>query len=174
VELRAEDSVLTFIRYADGRVTNLNTKVHTGVACRVLYDGAWGFTCGAVDSVTTPVKEACALAKAASCRRKERIILEDINPCQDQTRKQYKMPPHTTELEEKIARLDRVYNLIRDYDTRIKAVSISYTDSHGFKYVVTNEGTQITQETGHVYNYCWVTGKEHGRVSAARDMAGST
>ncbi|MBU7026966.1 MAG: TldD/PmbA family protein, partial [Theionarchaea archaeon] len=39
VELRAEDVVLTFIGYSDGRVDNLNVKARSGVACRVLYDG---------------------------------------------------------------------------------------------------------------------------------------
>jgi TldD protein len=174
VELRAEDSILTFIRYADGRVNNLNIKVQSGVACRVLYNGAWGFTCGTREDVETPVKEACTLAKAASARRKDKITLQEIYPCQDKTRRQYRMPPQSVSLEEKISRLDTLYNLIKDYDKRIKTASISYTDSHGSKYIVTNEGTQITQEIGHVYNYCWVTAKESTVVTAARDMVGST
>lgn len=174
VELRAEDSVLTFIRYSDGQVDNLNSKVQSGVACRVLYEGAWGFTCGALEETETLVKEACALAKAASFRRKEKIKLEEINPCEDKWMRKYKMPPHEVFLEEKISRLDTLYTLIKGYDRRIKAVSINYTDSHGIKEVITNEGTRITQETGHVYNFCWVTGKEKGVLTAARDMAGST
>lgn len=174
VEVRAEEGVLTYIRYSDGRVDNLNSKVQSGVACRVLYEGAWGFTCGAREETEMLVKEACALARAASVRRKERIRLEEIDPCEDTVESHSTMPPHDVPLEEKISRLDTLYGLIKKYDSRIKAVSISYTDSHGFKEVVTNEGTHITQETGHVYNACWVTGKEGDALTAARDIAGST
>ncbi|MBU7047960.1 MAG: TldD/PmbA family protein [Theionarchaea archaeon] len=174
VELRAEDTMLTSIRYSDGRVDNLNTKAQSGVACRVLHDGAWGFTCGAPEDVETMVKEACDLAKAASVHRKEKIRMEAVTPCTDTWMRHYEMPPHEVSLEEKISRLDTLHNLIKSYDKRIKAVSINYTDSHGFKYLVTNEGTEITQEGGHVYNFCWVTGKEKGTLTAARDMAAST
>ncbi len=174
VELRAEDVTLTSIGYSDGRVDNLNVTVQSGLACRVLYDGAWGFTCGVVKDAETLVKEACSLAKTASLRLKEKIELKEMNPCQDTWMQQHTMPPHEVPFEEKISRLDTLYNLIKAYDERIKAVSIKYVDSHGFKHLVTNEGTEITQETGHVYNYCWVTGKENTVLTAARDMVGST
>lgn len=174
VELRAEDLTSTVIGYSDGRVDNLNAMIRSGVACRVLYDGTWGFTCGDVDDTEVLVKEACSLAKATSAHVKEKITLMDITPLKDETKKQYTMPPHKVSFEEKVSRLDTLYNLIKGYDNRIKAVSIKYVDSHGFKYVVTNEGTQITQETGHVYNYCWVTGKENSVLTAARDIVGST
>lgn len=174
VELRAEDIALTFIGYSDSRVDNLTAKARSGVACRVLCDGTWGFACGRIDDVETLVKEACALARAASARRKEKITLVEITPCEDNPTKQYKMPPHEVSFEEKISRLDTLCHLIKNHDKRIKAVSIKYADSHGFKYLVTNEGTNITQEIGHVFNYCWVTGRENGVLTAARDIKGST
>jgi TldD protein len=174
VELRAEDIISTSIGYADGRVDNLNTLIRSGVACRVLYDGTGGFTCGDPNEVESLVKEACSLAKATSAHVKEKITLKDITPVKDEVKKQYKLSPHTVPFEEKVSRLDTLYKLIKGYDARIKAVSIKYVDSHGSTYVVTNEGTQITQETGHVYNYCWVTGKENSTLTAARDIVGST
>jgi len=174
VELRAEDVVLTFIGYSDGRVDNLNVKARSGVACRVLYDGTWGLACGMIDNTETLVKEACSLAQAASVTRKEKIKLQEIKTCEDKTTQQYRMPPHEVSFEEKISRLDTLCDLIKNHDKRIKAVSIKYADSHGFKYLLTNEGTKITQEMGHVFNYCWVTGKENGGLTAARDIIGST
>jgi TldD protein len=174
VELRAEDITQTVVGYSDARVDNLNSIIRSGVACRILLNGAWGFTCGTADNIESLVKEACTLAQAASAHIKEKITLKDITPSKDNIKKQYKMPPSQIPLEDKISRLDNVYTLIKNYDTRIKAISIKYTDSHGFKYLVTNEGTQITQETGHVFNYCWVTGKENGVLTAARDIVGST
>lgn len=174
VELRAEDITQTVVGYSDARVDTLNSIIQSGVACRVLLNGAWGFTCGTVDNIESLVKEACDLAQAASAHIKEKITLKDITPHKDTIKTQYQNPPSQIPLEDKISRLDNLYTLIKDYDKRIKAVSIKYTDSHGFKHVVTNEGTQITQETGHVFNYCWVTGKENGVLTAARDIVGST
>ncbi len=174
VELRAEDITFTAIGYSDGFVDNLNVKAQSGVACRVLYDGAWGFSCGQIEDVEFLVKRACSLAKAVSASRKEKIHLKDINNYQEETRKNYKIPPTTVSFEEKVSRLDNLFTLVKNYDSRMKAVTLKYSDSHGFIYLLTNEGTQIAQETGHVYNYCWVTGKENGTLTAARDMVGST
>lgn len=174
VELRAEDIALTIIGYADGRIDNLNAHAQSGVACRVLYDGTWGFSCGTLDDTEHLVKKACALARVASPHRKEKIRLQEVNPCMDETKKEFRIPPQDVSFEEKISRLDNLYALIQNYDKRIKAVSLKYTDSHGFKYLVTSEGTQISQEIGHVYNSCWVTGKENDTLTAARDVTGST
>ena len=174
IELRAEDVDTTVITYSDGRVDNCNSKVQVGLACRVLYNGAWGFVCGKIKDSESLVEKACSLAKAASQNRKEKIKLAEIESCEDETKKQFKTPPQNVSFEEKISRLDELCNLIKKYDERIKAVSLRYTDSHGFKHLVTSEGTKITQETGHVYNYCWVTGKENGVLTAARDVIGST
>jgi TldD protein len=174
VELRAEERVLTFITYCNGRVDNLNITIHSGVGCRVLYDGAWGFSCGRVENTTQLMRDTCSLARAASVHRKEKIRLQEINPQQDERALACRMPPHEIPLEQKISRLDTLYNLIECCDPRIGAVSIDYEDSHGAKYLVTSEGTAIVQETSHLYNHCWVTGKENGTLTAARDMVGST
>jgi TldD protein len=174
VELRAEDMSLTVIGYSDGRVDNLNLKDRSGVACRVLYDGTWGFSCGTVEDVDLLVRKACSLARAASPSRKENIVLEEIKPCEDEVKRQYKRSPQDVSFEEKVSRLDNLHNLIKDHDQRIKAVSLKYTDSHGFTYLLTNEGTRIAQEKGHVWNFCWVTAKENGTLTAARDGVGST
>lgn len=173
-ELRAEDIHTTMIGYSDGRVDNLNVKIRSGVACRVLYDGAWGFACGMTEDTESLVKKACSLARVASPHRKEKIELEEIKIHEDETRIQSRMPPGDVPFEEKISRLARLCTLIQNYDKRVKAVSLKYTDSHGLKYLLTSEGTRITQEVGHVYNYCWVTGKENETLTAARDGVGST
>ena len=174
VELRGEETHLTLLSYSDGRVDNLISKIRTGLACRVLHNGAWGFTCGRSDDASTLVAETCSLAQAAAHHRKDKITLAEITPAQEETHKHYGTPPHEVSFEEKISRLHSLYNEIKSYDKRIKAISIKYSDSHGKKYLMTNEGTRITQETGHVWNYCWVTGKENGTLTAARDEVGSS
>jgi TldD protein len=174
VELRAEDIKLTVIRYSDGRVDNLNVKARTGVACRVLYDGAWGFTCGSREDTESLVKKACSLAKAISPYRKEKITLKEVKIHEDETRKHYRKPFQDVSFEEKIQRLDSLCASTKNYDPRIRTVSIMYIDSQGVKYLLTNEGTRIAQEITEVYNYCWATGKENGTLTAARDIIGSS
>lgn len=174
VEVRGENVTTTRIEYADSRVDNLVSKVRSGVACRVLYEGTWGFACGTVNDVENLVKKACSLARAASPHRKEKIRLKEIKIYEEDTKKGYKRSPQDVPFEEKISRLDKLCDLTKSQDTRIKAVTLKYADSYGFKYLLTSEGTRISQETGHVYNYCWVTGKENGTLTAARDGFGST
>ncbi|MBU7032641.1 MAG: TldD/PmbA family protein, partial [Theionarchaea archaeon] len=73
-EIRAEDMIVTFIGYADGRIDNLNYRFRSGVACRVLCDGMWGFTCGRIEDVSSLMERACGLARAAARHRKEQIM----------------------------------------------------------------------------------------------------
>lgn len=174
VEMRAEDTTLTVIGYSDGRVDNCNVLIRAGVACRVLYEGTWGVACGKVENTEILAKKACSLARAAFPHRKEKIKLKEINVYEDECRKNFRIPPRDVSFEEKISRLDNLSTLIKNGDQRVKAVTLTYTDSQGFKYLLTNEGTRITQETGHVYNQCWVTGKENDMLTAARDRVGST
>lgn len=174
VEVRGEDVTLTVIGYSDGRVDNCTTLMQHGVACRVLYNGSWGFACGKAENVEFLVEKACSLARTASRNRKERITLKEIKITQDETKKQVKISPQDVSFEEKVSRLHTLCTLIQTYDERMKAVSLKYTDSHGFKYLLTNEGTEIAQEVGHVFNQCWVTGKKNGILTAARDRIGST
>ena len=173
-EIRAEDMIITFIGYADGRIDNLNYRFRSGVACRVLCDGMWGFTCGRIENVSSLMERACGLARAAARHRKEQIMLQEIHPHEDETTKSCKIPIQDVPGEEKISRLDKLYAHIKKYDERIKAVTLKYTDSHGWKYLLTNEGTRIKQEMGHIYNYCWVTAKENGTLTAARDTVGTS
>ncbi|MBU7016769.1 MAG: TldD/PmbA family protein [Theionarchaea archaeon] len=172
-EVRGEDCILTVIGYSDGHIDNLTTVMQHGVACRVLYDGKWGFACGKAQDVQSSTEKACSLARTAS-RGRNKIVLAEIDPAKDDIKKQYRMPPHHVSLEEKVSRLKKLTTLIRMYDERIKATSLAYTDSHGYKYLLTNEGTEITQEVGHVFTQCWVTAKENNRLTAAKDQRGST
>ncbi len=174
VELRADDLLLTMIGYSDGLIDNLNQKVSSGVACRVLCNGAWGFSCGMAADVESLVERACSLARIASQTRKEKIALADIVPVKEEVKKNYMTSPRDVSFEEKVSRLQRIYTYVRQYDRRISAASIKYTDSQGSRYLLTSEGTEITQEIGHVYNFCWVTAKENGTLTAARDGVGST
>ena len=84
VELRGEETHLTLLSYSDGRVDNLISKIRTGLACRVLHNGAWGFTCGRSDDASTLVAEACSLAQAAAHHRKDKITLAEITPAQEE------------------------------------------------------------------------------------------
>ena len=173
-EIRAEDMIVTFIGYSDGRIDNLNYRFRSGVACRALCDGMWGFACGQIEDVALLMEKACSLAQAAAQYRKDHITLQEITPCEDTVKKSYKIPIQDVSSEEKINRLDNLYTHIKAHDERIKAVTLKYTDSHGWKYLLTNEGTRIKQEMGHIYNYCWVTAKEQDTLTAARDTIGTS
>lgn len=173
-ELRAENVSLTSIAYSNGRVDILNSLDQFGVACRVLYSGSWGFACGTVDNVESLVDKACSLARAASRVRKRKTELMEIRAHEDEIKNQFREPPSDVSVEKKISRLDRLCTLIKDQDKRIRTVSLKYKDSHGFKYLMTSEGTHITQEGGYVWNSCLVTGKDNGIMTSVRDRVGST
>jgi TldD protein len=66
-----------------------------------------------------------------------------------------------------------LYNKFKKYDSKIKAVSLSYRDGQGKKYLFTTEGTELIEDISYVWNYCWITGKKDQQLTSARDEIGS-
>jgi TldD protein len=175
VELRGEDGFIEYIQMDDGRINALTQRIEQGVAVRVLADGAWGFvTTGEMDSVNQAVKDAYSMAKAAARTRSEPIQLSEAKPYKDTVDMKVKRDPRTVPIAEKIRYMQRMTQAIRDYDSRITAVTVKVRTVSGLKYVVTSDGTQIQSRHVLVWAYPWVTAKEGARLSAARYEEAST
>ncbi|MEA1993760.1 MAG: TldD/PmbA family protein [Euryarchaeota archaeon] len=172
-EIRAEEIDLTYISLADGRIDTLNQRKECGTAIRVLKNGAWGSVSCNIDDINEGVKDAISLAKKSAEKRKGKIKLAEVRPVQDTVRNKVKKPPNTVPVEKKIERMVGLYNKFKDYNSKIKAVSISYRDGQGKKHLFTNEGTEIVEDISYVWNFCWITGKKDQQLTSARNEIGS-
>ncbi len=177
VELRAESLKRSNTQYEDGRVRSISQRIEEGVAIRVLADGTWGFVTASDLShaaLKASVKDAYSLAKGASKARKEPIILAQIKPVQKMVPFKTSRSPSDVDPQEKIQYATQLWQKTQELDSRITAITISQRDSIGTKYLVTNEGTQLEMGFGYVYLFAWLTGKENGKITGARDECGST
>ncbi|RDE14248.1 MAG: TldD/PmbA family protein [Candidatus Thorarchaeota archaeon] len=175
VELRGEDGFIEYIQMDDGRINALTQRIERGVAVRVLADGAWGFvTTSELDVLDKAVRDAYSMAKAAAPTRHEPIKIAETKPYKDTADIKMKRDPRSVPVAEKIRYMEQMTKVIRDYDSRITAVTVKVRTASGLKYVVTSEGTQIRSRQLLVWAYPWVTAKEGARLSAARFEEAST
>ncbi len=172
-EIRVENINLTYISLTDGRIDTLNRRTELGAAIRILKDGAWGFVSCNLEEIGKGVNDAFSLAKNSAKRRKSKIELADVPPVRETVIKKVEIPPKSVPVREKIERMIDLYNKFKKYDSKIKAVSLSYRDGQGKKYLFTTEGTELIEDISYVWNYCWITGKKDQQLTSARDEIGS-
>ncbi len=85
-EARAQNLSKTMFTMKEGRVEAAKQSVESGVALRVLVNGAWGFaSVGSLQAgvLAEAISDACAMAKAASLRLKTPIKLAPTKPVED-------------------------------------------------------------------------------------------
>jgi len=175
VELRGESGFIEYIQMDDSRIAALTQRLERGVAVRALADGAWGFvSTGNLDLLDKAVTNAVGMAKAAARTRREPIELAEAKVHEDEIKKKPKRDPLHVPIEEKIGYMNDMTKVIRNYDSRITAVTVKIRTASGQKYLVTSEGTRIQSPSLLVWTYPWVSGKDGIRLSAARYEDAST
>jgi TldD protein len=176
VELRVESLNRSNIEYEDGRVNSLSRQLEEGACIRALAGGAWGFVSTSnlkLAELKKSVKDAYLLALSAGKTRREPIELAELKPVNDKVKARFKKDPAEVDLQDKIAYAERVWHEARDLDKRMSAITVRLRDSSGTKHLVTNEGTELEMEFGHVHVWSWLTGKESGKFTGARHECGS-
>jgi TldD protein len=177
VELRGESLNRSNTQFEDGRVRSISQRIEEGVATRVLADGTWGFVSSndlSLKGLQTSVKDAFSLAKSAGQARKDPIKLAEIKPVQETIPLKVVRNPSDVDPKEKIAYATKLWEETQKLDSRVKAITIRQRDGIGTKYLVTNEGTQLEMGFGHVHLWVWLTAKENGKITGARDETGTT
>lgn len=177
VELRGESLNRSNTQFEDGRVRSISQRIEKGVAIRVLADGTWGFVSSndlSLNGLQTSVKDAFSLAKSAGQARKDPIELAEIKPVQETIPLKVGRNPSDVDPKEKIAYATKLWEETQKLDSRVKAITIRQRDGFGTKYLVTNEGTQLEMGFGHVHLWVWLTAKENGKITGARDETGTT
>lgn len=174
IELRGEQAHLTNIELKEGSISTLSTRDEIGIAIRVLAGGAWGFSSiSGTNGLIDAIEEAYRLAVSASKSRTNKIDIATPEVNVDRVKKNYKIDPAGVNIEDKLSRMFDVNNALKSQEKRITAASVKYKDGQGKKYIQTSAGTKLEIDTGFIWNYVWVTGKENGRLTSVRDEIGT-
>jgi TldD protein len=176
-EARAQKMVKTMLTLKEERVEAAKQGIESGVALRVLLDGAWGFaSVGSLDDeiLESAVSDACKMAKMASSHLKKPIKLADAKVVTDRVRSRPKKNPGDISMEDKIKTAMTVNKAGLGYDKRIKSFTIDYLDLMGTSHFVNSDGSSIEQDKLYVWARIAGSALNEGIFTFSREEIGST
>ena len=176
-EARAQTLSKTMFTMKEGRVEAAKQGIESGVALRVLVDGAWGFaSVGSFDAavLTEAISDACSMAKAASSRLKNPIKLAQTKPVEDHVEIKSQKKPSEISIEDKIKTASATTHVAMKWDKRIKSCTVDYLDLAGSNYFANSEGTYIEQDKLYVWSKITASALQGGVFTFSREELGST
>ena len=176
-EARAQRLYKTMFTLEEERVEAAKQGIESGVAIRVLVNGAWGFaSVGSFDNniLLSAVSNACVMAKTASLQLKKPIKLATAKPVTDHVEAKSKNNPADIDMEDKIKNLSQITKTIQTYDTRIKSCTVDYLDLTGSTFFINSEGANIQQDKMFVWSKITASAESNGAFTFSREEIGST
>ena len=173
IEIRGEDVEKLNLELKDGAFLTFTSLKLSGFGIRVLVGGAWGFSSTTrSEELKEAVERAYRMAKSASSAVREKIRLAEIEVVEDVVRSKMKLKPEDVPVEEKVSRMRELEREIKERE-EVKSTQIRYEDASGKKILATSEGARIEWDLNYVWQYVWLTGKDHRGMAAVRDEIGS-
>ena len=176
-EARAQNLSKTAFTMKEGRVEAAKQGIESGVALRVLMNGAWGFaTVGSLDTkvLTEAISDACTMAKAASYRLKNPIKLAKTKTVEDHVQINPKKNPAEISIEEKIKMATDATIVTLKRDKRIKSCTVDYMDLTGTSFFANSENTFIENDKLYVWSKLTASALQNGVFTFSREELGST
>ena len=176
-EVRAQTLYKTMLTMKEGRVEAAKQGIESGVALRVLVNGAWGFaSVGSFkpEILASAVSDACKMAKTASSRLKNPIKLAEIKTVEDRVQAKPKKDPSKISMEDKIKTALAINKTTLTRDKRVKSCTIDYLDLSGTNYFASSEGTSIEQDKLYVWSRITASALSNGVFAFSREEIGST
>jgi TldD protein len=176
-EARAQRLTKTSLTLKEERVEVAKQGLESGVALRVLVNGAWGFaSVGSLDQniLMQAVADACGMAKLASARLKNPIKLAPTKTIQDRVTTSPKKNPSDIAMEDKIKTAFTINKTSLAYNSQIKSCSVDYMDLMGNSTFVNSEGTCIEQDKLYVWSRLTASAEAGGVFTFSREEIGST
>ncbi len=176
-ETRAQRLTKTSLTLKEERVEAAKQGIESGVAIRVLVNGAWGFaSVGSMDSaiLESAVSDACKMAKLASTRLKTPIKLAPAKAIEDHVAAKPKKNPSDISMEDKIKTALAINKTSLSFDGRIKSCGVDYMDLVGTSFFVNSDGTSIEQDKLYVWARLTASAQSNGTFTFSREEIGST
>lgn len=176
-EARAQRLTKTSLTLKEERVEAAKQGIESGVAIRVLVNGAWGFaSVGSLDTAVLKkaVMDACGMAKLASARLKTPIKLAPAKTVEDKVLSKPKKNPQDIAMEDKIKTALTITKTSLSYNNQIKSCGVDYMDLMGISTFVNSEGTHIEQDKLYVWSRITASAQTNGAFTFSREEVGST
>jgi TldD protein len=175
-DLRLEKGSGTDLEVKNGEVKKAIPGRGEGIGVRVLYKGAWGFSCTNQlewNEFKKVLETAVALAKSSSPVVLEKAQLADVSPVQDKVVQKPKKDPMDVSIETKHKLLDEMDKSIRDFK-EILTVTTGYSDGRKYSHFLNTEGTDIEMTTTYTIAQANLIAKKNGTLLNFRMRVGGT
>ena len=176
-ETRAQQLTKTMFTLKEDRVEAAKQGIESGVAIRVLVNGAWGFaSVGSIDHtiLEEAISDACHMAKIVSQRLKTPIKLASAPVVEDHVSAKPKKNPRDIAMEDKIKNALDITKASLSFDSRIKSCGVDYLDLMGTNFFINSEGTSIEQDKLYVWARITASAQTEGTFTFSREEIGST
>jgi len=142
-EIFLEDSYGTFILYDNGKIEKVNFSSSRGASLRVVSREETIFAHTNEPTFENLISLANNLKAIASERfeTQETLKVEDLKESEKRNFSPFQIPFDEVEIDKKVEKVLAGVNLLRDVDSRIKQVTISYSDSCRKVKIINSEGT---------------------------------
>jgi len=147
-----------------------------GIGVRVLYQGAWGFSCTNLlewNELEKVLKTAVALAKSSSSAVLDKAQLADVITVQDKVIVKPKIDPENVSVEEKHKLLSEMDRSIREFK-EILTVTTGYSDGYGYSHFLNTEGADIEMHSIYTVAQANLIAKKNGTLISYRMRVGGT
>lgn len=176
-EARAQRLTKTSLTLKEELVEAAKQGIESGVAIRVLVNGAWGFaSVGSLDIAVLKkaVLDACGMAKLASTRLKAPTKLAPAKTVEDKVLSKPKKKPQDIAIEDKIKTALTITKTSLSYNSQIKSCGVDYMDLMDVSTFANSEGTYIEQDKLYVWSRITASAQTNGVFTFSREEVGST
>jgi len=128
-------------------VENISDHIDEGYGIRLLYNGAWGFSCGSIfaeEEIEKNIKLAIEIARASSSINKEKVLLPMYPAIHASCASGYELNPFEVSLGTKLHYLFYTNDILMQ-DAKIKFAQSTLDFYHTEKFFVNSEGSEIEQ-----------------------------
>ncbi|OQX50533.1 hypothetical protein B5M47_03740 [candidate division CPR3 bacterium 4484_211] len=144
LEVRAEESEGTGIKFRGKEMESVSQPSSRGGCVRALYKGGWGFVSfNDLDKLADKIEEAVSQARLVG-RGKSRLA--QVEPVEDEIRMIFRNDPRKISLKEKVDQMRDYHDQIWAVSPLVSDASVVYSDSFSRVYFASSEGTKIVQE----------------------------
>ncbi len=176
-EIRAQQLNKTSLTIKEQHIEAARQGTESGVALRVLVDGAWGFaSVGSLDAaiLRNAVSDACRMAKATSSMLKKPIKIAEAKAIEDRVQIRSRKNPSEVSLSDKIDTASTISKMTLDYDKSVKSCTVDYLDLIGTTCFVNSDGACIEQDKLYVWLRATASASNRGLFTFSREEIGST
>ncbi len=175
VHLRGQQRLITLCTVKNGVIEDFSNILLSGSSCRVLVNGAWGFSSTNIldtESVQQSLINAIKLAQASETLKKQQITLESVKEVEKDTSVPIKKSFRDLSSEEILQIPLEAYKGAKEAGANISDITASYISVEDNKFFLSSEGSRISEKIPRVQLFVDVIAKNNSTTCPASEMVG--